>query len=460
MGLEATACYVGGGGGPLCEPGGFVPPPRRDGGARSDAALPRDARLDAPDAFVLPPCGPATTSITARIVDEASDAPLARAAVRVEGTCGDGLEVRTGADGIARFVVDGAHTWSLTAAMVGHHAISILDVTRLEAVGDVRLEVANGPPPVVHSATGTLSGSVGAGSTVRIDGFDFVTLANAGGSWASAHYIRAGGTVPTRFAAVERDAAGEAVNIGVTSEATRPSGPLAGVTLVLPAPSEPAVETTVPIQFHFGGGSFPVVEPVSADVLYVGTHPLAPEVRIGSALFGPPPGPALVHELVVRDFAVLPGNWLVARFASADGGVLVTVCTAFVGAGTAIDVGEIYAMGWEGDGTYGGATAYGRMSGYDFVAMHLGESAAGDPPAWRVFAPSEDSTTTTLHIPHLPAGVTIADIGVAAPHEARIYALDMDPGVMPWSLPARGSTTRGHRVIAAERFVPLEPAGR
>lgn len=462
LGVGACTVREGGGWSPAsCDcRAPVVPRMRPDAGSTADTGPARDARLDARDAPVPPACGPATLAISARIVEGPSGEPLVGARVRVEGRCDADIAAIAGADGVVTVRVDPAGApWSLTAAMVGHRAVSILDVTRVAAVGDVRLDVAPLPVYATFPASGTLSGPLGAGNTVRIDGFDFGTLPSAGATWMSEHYVLAGVPVPTRFAAVELGPLGQAVNIAVTAEAARPTGPLGDVALALPTAAETPRETMVAIDLHLGTGSFPVMEPRATELFHVGDHPFEPQLRVGSALFGPSTGGAQHHDVAVRDFGVLPANWLVARFEAASGAVL-NVLTTDVGADATIDVGEIYSMWWDGDGTYAGATAFAQTTGYDFIALHLGESAAGDLPVWRVFAPSDDATTTTLHVPRLPAGMTVMDLGIGTPRDAAIVAMAMAEGVVPWGLRARAAPVRGYRVTAVEGYVTLDPAGR
>lgn len=434
-------------------------------------APPYDApTFDAPDAPPVP-CGPATLAFSARIVEGPSGAPLAGARVRAEGrSCSDVIEATSGADGSVTLMVDRAgRPWAITAAMPGHRVVSVLHADTVGSgdaidLGDIQLDVAPDPAISAFPASGTLTGSVGVGNTVRLDGFGFATLASTSATWTSEHYAFAGLDTPTRFAAVEVDPMGRAVNIGITPEGTRPAGPLTGVALALPSPAEVPREHTIRIQLS-PAESLAGMAPATVDLLHVQDGPFEPYVYVGSAIWGPPTGVPGAFDVVVRDFAVLPGNWLVARFESPLTGRVLNVLVDDVSADATISVAGPGSLEWlTPDRTYGGLSA-GVVDGGDFgyVALHLGESGTGDPPIWRVFAPMSPGVRagSDVWVPQLPTGMTLAGLGLGAPREGLLMAIYMQSGSEPpWSLQARNQSVRGYRATLAGAYEVLDPSGR
>lgn len=459
--LLATECAVQMG----CTPG-----PERCGGTAIDCELlprsmclsqpgcmePPDAGVDAGPVDAPPlPCEPGSTEISLRVVGSAGE-PLAGVAVRAQGeSCGVGFEETTGADGRVTFMVDEAlGPWSVTAAQAGRAAVSVLDVLSFPFEGDLRLDPATPEVFTPFSSSGTLSGSVGVGNNVQIDAADFETIIGAGATWASQHYV--GPTpVPLQFVAVELDTMGDAVNFAASPSSARPSGVVSGVALALPTPAATAREHRLIVERPSAGILADAAPTALGSAHHVLDLPSEPFISVGSARWDLA---AEVPTLVVRDFAPVPANWVIA---SLQGSYLVNVYLPGLTADATYTVGQLEELAWGFGFTFGDATATARGDGFGYAAMHLGEDASR-ASAWRVFATiPADGTVRNMAIPFLPSTVTLTDIGMPEGFASvLLIAIETDDGVTPWTLPNANSGVRGYRATAAGGYTGLETTGR
>jgi hypothetical protein len=417
-----------------------------------------DAGFDGgpPDAPPLP-CDPGTTPIALRVVD-AAGAPMAGVAVRAEGeSCGVGFETTTAADGTATFMVDPAlGPWSITAARAGHAAVSVLDVlgTAVGAFdGDMRLDPLRTPETYdPFAVSGSLGGTIGIGHTVQVDAYDFDTIPAAGASWSSNFYV-SGVTTPLRFVALELDAAGDAVNFAMTAESMRSRSPLTGVVLTLPTPAEAPRPHTLSVTWPTTGLLADAM-PVRAACEHLLPLPTAPFVFAGSArISAATPGSFTVS---VRDFSPLPANLV---FVTVQGTALSNLYWWGDVADDARTVGALDTL------TFGGvsladAAATARATDWGYAALHIGEGTNATS-GWRVFGALDraGAADTNFAVPHLPTGVTLADIGLTGSVSSLFLAIETD-GARPWSLQNANHGVPGYRQTAALDYIMIDASGR
>lgn len=381
--------------------------------------------------------------------------PASGAHVRVESACGGFMEMDTAADGTVHFSVPReAGEWDLTAAMTGHAAVSVLDVTNVTLTGDVRLDpVAARPDELPHTVSGTLGGSIGIGNTVQIDAYNFETIMSATATWNSMFYASALSLrQPLAFVALEMDSMGRAVNVA-TAEVPRTEMDITGVTLALPAPRVAPTTST-----------FMVTLPASGMITAADAMPVG----------------AFAEQLSTLD----EGEYVYSgtgQVVAAAGGLQVTLqhfsgpaATTFAGAtadGAAARL-NVYtsAPATAGDIVVGPGTmmmtggalsdlevALAGASGHDTLVIHIGETGT-ENPHWRVFAPT---LPPVARVPHLPSAVSLTDIGltVAAPTSVLAMFIKMSSGAA-WSTRAANQGVPEYQYTVAGGYQMVSASGR
>jgi hypothetical protein len=344
--------------------------------------------------------------------------------------------------------------WDLTAAMAGYAAVSVLDVTSFTLTGDLRLDAIAVRDEPAHAISGTLGGSIGVGNSVQLDAYNFETLTAVAATWSSTFYA---GTLslrqPLRFAALELDSAGQAVNLA-TTQVPRVAADITGVALTLPSPRVAPVTST-----------FNVVLPSSGMVTAAGVTPVAAFAERLSTLddeqylYSGTAQLAIVAghmQVTVQHF---PGADTETNFAIATGDD--TTSRLNVYRSNPADPSDIVV----GPGTitmYGFAlsdlaAAVSGVSGHDTIAIHLAESDT-EYPRWRVYAPTFPAT---VGVPHLPSAVSLADIGITPGSTIGCIAmlLKMESGA-PWSTRAANGGVPGYQYTLGGSYQYFAATGR
>jgi hypothetical protein len=359
---------------------------------------------------------PGTTTLEIHTVGPAmtgGTVDLGDVAVRAEGPCaGSAIEMSTDASGnLSLALPNGGAPWSVTLARAGYSAITIMDATNIGFDGDVRLDPIEPPSYSGFAASGAVAGSVGIGSTVTVDTYDFdTTMAGAGGAWSSMYYLAPAPNPapPLQFVALELDGTGRAVNFAAAIEQPRTGAAATGIAMVLPTPAAAFVETRVSYHLPTSG----IADAMGSVVPFGVEHALldlaqSPYVLVGSEEIerGAAPGDV---TLVIRHFGgPLDANLTGFQLQGASGviNVLVTDFTDHE-----VTVPPITSLGVSG-ASLGSLGASGVGEGYDVLVVHIGESDTEDPH-WRVFADATSGSATIASVPQLPSSVSLADIGL------------------------------------------------
>jgi hypothetical protein len=425
------------------------------GSATACSALPID-ECEAHPGCGLDPCSPKSgvAAFELRVVAGPGAAtPLEAALVRAETACsGDVVEVETAADGTARLELDRARgTWNLTVAKRGHTAVSIVAVSDFALDGDIRLDRLDaGAQQTVHSISGYVTGAT---ATVEIAGFDVEGASiMPGGGWGGRYVAgphNAG--LPVRVLAIARDARGLPTNVAV-AEVPRTASEIVGVELAFPDPPVPVTETvfhTVLDPTSFVGAPNLVYNSEGYAFQWAGAFD-GQEIVSGDSF-----AEILGSELIVtaRHFAA-PGQSDVvgAVFGQDSTMTRLVVHHHFSGPDPIVVGGGTFST--EGT-TLGDFTVHSQgLAGHDALEIQLerGESVA----AWRIFAPTLPPIVT---VPHLPSGLTLADIGVIGETTAFVRLTKMAVG-RPWSAPSLPSASAHTSYVIGQTQIPLSSAGR
>jgi hypothetical protein len=378
----------------------FVPP--FDAGPPPDSGPPNtDAGCGTFDAGL-----PGMVDVTARVV--LGPPPLTAAAgltVRVESECYGGMEEVTDSEGRVTFTLAREMgPWSLTAATAGYSAVSILDVANVDMLeGDIRLDPINVPAEMPHMVSGTLAGAVGVGNMVQIHAYYFDIIPAAGATWSSTFYA-SGFSVrqPLTFTAIEIDGMGRAVNFAST-EVPRVEMAITGVGITMPAPRLAPQVTTVVVNLPDSGmvtGDGSTVVGAFARRLSI----LDPAQSVSTGTAQASIAGSNVNITVQHFPTVLPTNFAGATIDSAFARLNVARSDLTDTAPIVVGPGTLTLLG----STLGDLQVITTdASGHDAVVLHIDEDGRG--PRWRVFAPTLPQFT---RVPHLPSGITLADIGI------------------------------------------------
>ncbi len=386
---------------------------------------PPDAFVGPPDAWVPPPdancgSGTGTTTIALHTIEPDTSVggvqDLGMVRVHAESRCsGADMQLVTDATGHLSIDLPNANApWDLTVAKVGYAAISIIDITRIGFDGDLRLDPVAQPTMSMHSASGTVTGTVGATSTVQVDCYDFdtTTAAAPGHTFMGNFYLGLESpTPPLVFAALELDPTGTALNLGTTSPIARPTTDTTGVTIALPATPPTRVVTHVHLRLPSVGLTAPTVNMSSIVEHALLDTPGGPYVLTGSIVVTPIAGDPLNLDLAITHF---PGAFDVnlgavsIRSSDAVLNVILTDITDHE-----IDVTPMTELGTSGS-SFDTISGDAAGAGYDVLVLHLGESTT-ERPHWRVFADATSGSASIAAVPHLPTGITVADIGFTGP---------------------------------------------
>lgn len=224
------------------------------GCAMGCAATVSDARGDGRDAatadvVTMPDAAQtATLSVTVTLVPLVPARPGVDVPVRVQSEGGVFFVARTDATGTARFTVDRARRWDVTAATPDYAAVSVLGVPAPQHL-DVVLRAVS--PTLMNGAvnvplTVTVAGRSSPRSAVLLDG--------ATGSAVSRDDTQSlalptwPGAPPFQIVAMEVDAATQFLNGTITAPAPRPIG-AGSVTVSLPSPARPATRRVLHVEF-------------------------------------------------------------------------------------------------------------------------------------------------------------------------------------------------------------------
>ncbi len=423
-----------------------------------------------PDAWVAPPdagCASATTttSIAVHTVEPDHNVggvrDLGSVHVRAESACGaTDVEATTDTTGhLTLDLPDAGAPWAVTFAIAAHSAVSILDITHVGFDGDVRLETLDVPADVRHAVSGTVTGAIASGHTLQVDCPDFeTTTARPGIAWSSAFYTgHQRPDAPMIFVALDRDASGRAVNIGSTAPMVRPAIDVSGINIAMPSPA--VTPTTDHIIVHgavtgvMGGASSPVAFGVEHSYLDI---PFFPYVLTGTATIVA--GATLGR--VDIDLTHFPGpldvNLYGFQQTGASGAVMnVWLTDTSTHSITVQPVTTLEATG----SSLADLGALGVGGGFDALVVHIGESVT-DLPRWRVIADATSGSAMIYRIPHLPTGVTLADIGLAGGSTTALpIYVHMNAG-RPWT--ARGSNVSiwQYEYAIGGQYLTVSTAGR
>lgn len=442
----------------LGTPDAFVPPP--------DAWTPPP-----PDAWVAPPdvgctMGSTTTSVAVHTVEPDHAAggvrDLAGVHVRAESACG-GTDVEAVSDSTGHLTLDladGGAPWAVTFAIAGHSATSVLDVTRIGFDGDVRLETLDVPADARHVASGSVTGTLASGHHFLVDCPDFETTTPApGGAWSSGFYTgHEMPDPPLLFVALDLDASGRATNLGSVAPRTRPTTDVSGVTIAMPSPAATAqsdhVVVHLPSSGLTSGWSAPTMFGIEHAYLDI---PYFPYVVAGTGTFVAGPGANDLQMDLVHFPGALDVDLYGFQVTAAGGAVLnVWLLDPTTHTETIPAASELVATG----------TSLGELglratgSGWDALVVHIGETPTA-LPRWRVIADASSGMVDVFRIPHLPTGVTLADIGlVPGSSTTALPILVVTNGVRPWT--ARGSNVSiwQYRYALGGMYQNLSATGR
>lgn len=401
--------------------------------------------------------GPSPSSgITIAVVEgPAPLEPLAGAAVRAESATGEVLELVTDAAGLVQLPQAGA-PWGVTVAMATHSAVSLLEI---EASPSVPIRLESLAPDAfafdTYPVSGTLGGTTQAGNPVRIDCTDFATLLNVSvGPWMSEYFVSAAteGT-PLHCVAVETDArTGDAVNVAEASS-PRTRAAITGLDLTFPATPPPVETTTYHVMLPSTGNAagcndvyFTAVEQLSGpseqQYVLVGSGNAVRTTRgfdYTIRAFGPTAAP---------NFA-----WLTL---GCPGGVVNLGLREFGGERT-VTVGEVASIEARG-ASLSALTVTSTATGYDYLVVHLGESAT-DIPRWRVITPFVDGSATA-RVPTLPRGITLEMIGFVGTTTTAL-GIVVEEGTLPvYGAPASNGGLLQNHVAVGGQYTTITTDGR
>lgn len=424
-----------------------------------------------PDAWIAPPdagCASATTtsSIPVHTVEPDHTAggvrDLGSVHVRAESACG-GTDVEATTDATGHLTLDlpdAGAPWAVTFAIAAHSAVSILDITNLAFTGDVRLETLDVPADVRHVASGTVTGAIASGHTLQVDCPDFeTTTAMPGVPWSTGFYTgHQRPDAPLLFVALDLDASGRAVNLGSTAPMTRPTTDVSGISIAMPSPA--ATPTTNRIVVHgattgvMAGAHSPVPFGVEHSYLDI---PFFPYVLTGTAAFSTA---GAAGADVVIDLTHFPGPLDVNLYGFQQTGAFGAVMNVWLTDTSTHDVTVAPVTTLTATGTsLGDLGAVGVGAGFDALVVHIGESTT-DLPRWRVIADATSGAASIYRIPHLPTGVTLADIGLPAGSTTALpIYVHMNAG-RPWT--ARGSNVSvwQYQYAIGGQYLTVSTAGR
>ena len=384
---------------------------------------PPDAWVAPPDAWVPPPDANCTTGGSTTTIALHTITPdltlggvhdLAAVHVHAESACGTDMQLVTDASGALSLVLpDSGAPWDVTLAKAGYAAVSLIDITHMGFAGDVRLDpLMIGGATTMYATSGSVTGTIGAGSTLQIDNYDFDTMtANAAHAFSSHFYVGYEQPAPPlRFVALELSGSGSALNLGSAAPIARPSGPVTGVTIAMPSPAAASMLNHVTIHLPTTGiTSPPHATSFGAEHALLDTSNF-PFVLTGSAIVTAVGGDPSNLDLAITHFpGALDVN--VTGITNATGSAILNVLVTDLSDHT-ITVPPVTVLTSAGT-SFADLSVFGAGVGYDVLILHLGESTT-ERPHWRVFADARSGTGTIDRLPHLPSGVTIGDIGLSA----------------------------------------------
>jgi hypothetical protein len=112
-----------------------------------------------------------------------------------------------------------------------------------------------------------------------------------------------------------------------------------------------------------------------------------------------------------------------------------------------------------GGSSFADLSASSAGAGYEVLGLHIGESMT-DRPHWRVYAQTGTGTRAILALPHLPSGVTLADIGLGAPSTTVIpLAIHMQSG-RAWTTEALNHAVWQYAYAIGTSYTTVSTAGR
>ena len=417
---------------------------------------PHDAGPELPDAGCGTfDAGTGMVDIDVRIVKGPSPVtPAMGARVRVESLCGGNMEADVGADGVVHFSLPReAGQWDLTAALAGHNAMSLVDVTNFALTGDIRLDPLVRPDDLPHAVSGTLGGSVGVGNTVQIDAFLFETIMSASATWSSM-YASGPWSMPQPlfFTAIEMDSMGRAVNVA-TTEVPRSGADITGVTLDLPTPRvAPTTSTWLVHLPAVGMVTTAGATPRGAFAERLSTIDDGEYVWTGTAQI------ALVGadvQVTVQHFpGVVDTNFAGATIDGTGGRLNTYKSDPAAGGDVTVGPGTITMLGRSLADLEVDAAG---VSGHDAVVIHIGETDM-QSPRWRVFAPTLLPVT---RVPNLPSTVSLIDIGLTPASSTSVLALliKMESGHI-WSTRNANAGVEGYQYSIAGMYQTFSTSGR
>ena len=350
--------------------------------------------------------------------------PLGDVRARIENKDGSGhIDVKTGPDGVATFNVNpDKGPFDVTVAQASSTAVSILGVTS-DVPGNVVLYDLGATPAFTDKAiTGSITGA-GAANTLQIDGWDFSTVVTTPGATTYTSKYNYSPAVHTKLplAVVEVDATGKAVKGLLTPIVDRTGQPMTtnidmtGAT----APTNTTINIVWPTAGLLTGTAIKAVDPKIVQDKHVGNsivEKTTPDER-GAAMFCgvanvdlPVAGKSAFHLQVFGgglspDIAGTRMTTLAAGGQPGPNDISVLIQAHVLTDGANLPVGAINSFKSTG-ANFGDVSFAADTTGYDAVEIDVIDAKAG--AVWILY--SMGPTLASRGLPHLPAGVAVADL--------------------------------------------------
>jgi hypothetical protein len=260
-----------------------------------------------------------------------------------------------------------------------------------------------------------------------------------------------------QFVALELDATGRAINLGSAPSMARPTTPVSGVTITMPSPAAPSVTTHIRLHLPTSGLTSPpsamAFDPEHAhlDISNV------PFVITGTSVLTPIGGDPANLDLAITHFpGPLDVNLTGIHVLGSVAVMNVIVSDIRDQDITVPPVTDLSSRG----ASLADVTTSGLGTGYDVIVLDIGESDM-QPPRWRVIADARGGEGHIPSIPHLPAAVTLADIGLGGPSTTYIpLYVRMQAGTAFWTTQASNHAAWQFAYSVGTQYFTISTMGR
>jgi hypothetical protein len=355
--------------------------------------------------------------------------PGADIAVRVDDAQGETFEVRTDADGVARFELDAKSVpWDVTVAEIGRGAVSILGLTAspgapVHLPSSALGSSAEEPAPSGIVVSGAIRGRLDQGGLVSLHGEALADFEDLGDSYR-ALLLELPGTL--RMLAIDHGLGPveqPPVN-AVSVELDLDDGDLQSVDLVFPPPNSHELTMTLQIPVS---GPLALLDDTNAHKVYVRVG--AEQVTVGTSTLVSTDVPGRLAWTTRSVLDAREPQWASVQLANADGTDSAEVTAAPV-AGATVELSSYDALEVEADDD--GLALRLHAPAYPNVGASLQRADRSLRP-WFVYTAGEVASLERAW-PELPAGLSRVDLQLSGSLRANAFAYDAQ-GEPFWNWP-------------------------